>query len=65
MSSTSSGETQVNERPVRLNPLKKLVENKPKDIGISPRRKQRSDSREESNVADDATDNKTKGKKYI
>lgn len=65
MSSTSSGETQLNERPVRINPLMKLAESKPKDLRNSPRRKQRSDSSGESNVVEDTTDNKSKGKQCV
>lgn len=65
MSSTSSGENQANERPIRVNPLMKLAETRQKDRKVSPRRKQRSDSSGESNVADDVIDNKSKGEKML
>lgn len=65
MSSTSSSETQVIDQPVRLNPLMKLADNKPKDLRNSPRRKQRSGSSGECNVIDDTIDNKSKGKQYV
>lgn len=61
MSSNSSAETFVNERPLRVNPLMKLAETRQRERKTSPRRKQRSDSSGESTLADDATDNKSKG----
>lgn len=65
MSSTSSGDTQVSERAVRVNPLMKLAETRQSERKTSPRRKQRNDSSGESNVADDATDNKKKGENVL
>lgn len=65
MSSSSSGDSQVNERPARVNPLMKLAETRSKELKTSPRRKQNCDSSGESYLTDDVTDNKTKGKNNI
>lgn len=62
MSSNSSGETQISERPVRLNPLMKLAETRPRERKVSPRRNKKSTSSGESNEAVNVADNKSQGK---